>query len=153
MSEACRRYEIPLAQEFRAWELGPSRLSIDEGKRGTLLPLDQRLVLELRPQVRMRFEEGATAPTPRPKGFGGASSVRVASTGLYKFSIGGRARLQLVKKDGAVILADRKESQRACPTITEVQAFLLEGGRDYVLKIFDSTEPDLDLLISRLEND
>lgn len=151
--EPCQRYKIPLAQEFRTWELGPSRLSTDEGARGTLLPLEQRVVLELRPQSRSRFEPGATQPAQRPRGFGGRVPVRVASSGTYKFAIGGEARLELVNHDRAAIPAEGREAHRRCPSIAEVLTFHLDGGRDYVLRISASREPDLDLLISKLEND
>jgi hypothetical protein len=147
MKGGCENYKTPLAQEFKDWELGPLTLATNEGKEGTLLPLNKRLKLLLQPTAAVKY---AKVPAKdATKGSGAVIPLRVASTGTYKVAAGARLWLEITKKNGAEVKAERFEMQTSCATIAKVLTFKLTGGEDYLLQLSGAPETSVDIMLSR----
>ncbi|RZA09418.1 MAG: hypothetical protein EOP11_01790 [Proteobacteria bacterium] len=147
MKGGCENYQTPLTQEFKDWELGPLTLATNEGKEGTLLPLNKRLKLLLQPASSVKFAKPPAKDAA--KGSGAVIPLRVASTGTYKIAAGSRLWLEITKKNGEEIKAERFEMQTACATIAKVLTFKLTGGQDYLLQLAGAPEASVEIMLSR----
>jgi hypothetical protein len=147
MKGDCAAYKIPLTQEFKDWELGPTSLATDEGKKGTILPLGKRLKLMLEPAGKVKFakppEKGGRA------GYGAIVPLRVANTGEYRISLGERAWVDVVEKEGNRLEAASFEMQTGCDKIRKVVTYKLNGGRDYLLQVAGARGDSAELMISK----
>jgi len=137
----CETYGIPLTQELRDWELGPTSLETNQGSAGTLLPLSKRL--------RLMLQKLPAKPGQANPGFGGIVPLRVANTGTYKISVGAPVDIEMREAKGSAVAETAREQNTACDKMKTVTTYPLKGGLDYVLKLDQVGGNSIELMLSR----